>query len=53
MGLESRVHAGVHFMQGNYAAVERAVAAGCDFFAGYPITPANEVSEGMARRLPP
>jgi Pyruvate:ferredoxin oxidoreductase and related 2-oxoacid:ferredoxin oxidoreductases, alpha subunit len=39
-------------MQGNYAAVEGALAAGCDFFAGYPITPANEVSEGMARRLP-
>ena len=52
MGLESRVLTGVHFMQGNYAAVEGAIAAGCDFFAGYPITPANEVSEGMARRLP-
>ena len=52
MGLENRVLTGVHFMQGNYAAVEGALAAGCDFFAGYPITPANEVSEGMARRLP-
>ncbi len=52
MGFESRVRTGVHFMQGNYAAVEGALAAGCDFFAGYPITPANEVSEGMARRLP-
>ncbi len=52
MGLENRVLTGVHFMQGNYAAVEGAIAAGCDFFAGYPITPANEVSEGMARRLP-
>ena len=52
MGFESRVLTGVHFMQGNYAAVEGALAAGCDFFAGYPITPANEVSEGMARRLP-
>ena len=52
MGLEDRVLTGVHFMQGNYAAVEGAIAAGCDFFAGYPITPANEVSEGMARRLP-
>jgi len=52
MGLEDRVLTGVHFMQGNYAAVEGALAAGCDFFAGYPITPANEVSEGMARRLP-
>ncbi|MGI6783751.1 MAG: 2-oxoacid:acceptor oxidoreductase subunit alpha [Aminivibrio sp.] len=52
MGPEDRVLTGVHFMQGNYAAVEGALAAGCDFFAGYPITPANEISEGMARRLP-
>jgi 2-oxoglutarate ferredoxin oxidoreductase subunit alpha len=28
------------------------LAAGCDFFAGYPITPANEISERMAARLP-
>lgn len=52
MGIKDRVLTGVHFMQGNYAAVEGAIAAGCDFFAGYPITPANEISEGMARRLP-
>jgi 2-oxoglutarate ferredoxin oxidoreductase subunit alpha len=50
--IEKRVLTGVHFMQGNYAAVEGALAAGCDFFAGYPITPANEVSEGMSKRLP-
>jgi len=47
-----RVLTGTHFMLGNYAAVEGALAAGCDFFAGYPITPANEVSERMAKRLP-
>jgi 2-oxoglutarate ferredoxin oxidoreductase subunit alpha len=47
-----RVLSGVHFMQGNYAVVEGALAAGCDFFAGYPITPANEISEGMSKRLP-
>ncbi len=39
-------------MLGNYALVEGALAAGCDFFAGYPITPANEISERMANRLP-
>jgi 2-oxoglutarate ferredoxin oxidoreductase subunit alpha len=39
-------------MLGNYAAVEGALAAGCDFFAGYPITPANEVAERMSARLP-
>ncbi len=47
-----RVLAGKHFMLGNYAVVEGALAAGCDFFAGYPITPANEISERMASRMP-
>jgi len=47
-----RVLTGTHFMLGNYAFVEGALAAGCDFFAGYPITPANEVSERMSRRMP-
>ncbi len=49
---QKRVLTGVHFMLGNYAVVEGALAAGCDFFAGYPITPANEISERMASRLP-
>jgi 2-oxoglutarate ferredoxin oxidoreductase subunit alpha len=49
---EERVLTGVHFMPGNYANVEGALSAGCDFFAGYPITPANEISERMAKRLP-
>ncbi len=40
------------FMLGNHAVVEGAIAAGCRFFAGYPITPANEISEWMAKRLP-
>lgn len=48
-----RVLTGTHFMVGNYAVVEGALAAGCDFFAGYPITPANEISERMSKRLPP
>ena len=48
----SRVLSGIHFMLGNYACVEGALAAGCDFFAGYPITPANEISERMSQRLP-
>ncbi len=46
-----RVMTGTHFMMGNYAVVEGALAAGCDFFAGYPITPANEISEQMAQRM--
>ncbi|WP_431190029.1 2-oxoacid:acceptor oxidoreductase subunit alpha [Desulfurivibrio dismutans] len=32
--------------------VEGALAAGCRFFAGYPITPASEISELMSVRLP-
>ena len=39
-------------MQGNEALVEGAIAAGVRFFAGYPITPATEISELMAQRLP-
>ncbi len=39
-------------LQGNEAMVEGALAAGCRFFAGYPITPATEISEAMSFRLP-
>ena len=39
-------------LQGNEAMVEGALAAGCRFFAGYPITPATEISEVMSWRLP-
>ncbi len=40
------------FMQGNAACAEGAIAAGCRFFGGYPITPSTEIAETMARRLP-
>lgn len=43
---------GVHFMSGDRACAEGALMAGCNFFAGYPITPATEVAEHMAQRLP-
>ncbi|MDP3181911.1 MAG: 2-oxoacid:acceptor oxidoreductase subunit alpha [Desulfobaccales bacterium] len=39
-------------LQGNEAVVEGALYAGCRFFAGYPITPATEISEVMSYRLP-
>lgn len=39
-------------LQGNEACVEAAIAAGVRFYAGYPITPATEIAEGMARELP-
>lgn len=40
------------FLQGNEACVHGAIAAGCRFFAGYPITPSTEIAEGMAAELP-
>ena len=40
------------FLQGNEACAEAAIAAGCRFFAGYPITPASEIMEYLAERLP-
>jgi 2-oxoglutarate ferredoxin oxidoreductase subunit alpha len=43
---------GVHFMNGDVACAEGAIAAGCTFFAGYPITPQSEIAERMSRRLP-
>jgi 2-oxoglutarate ferredoxin oxidoreductase subunit alpha len=40
------------FWQGNTACAEGAIAAGCNFFGGYPITPSTEVAEHMAAKLP-
>ena len=40
------------FMKGCEAVAETAVRAGCRFFAGYPITPQNDVPEYFARRMP-
>ncbi len=40
------------FFNGNTACAEGALAAGCRFFAGYPITPSTEIAECMALRLP-
>lgn len=51
MGKEA-TNQNVKILQGNEAIVEAAIAAGCRFFAGYPITPASEVAESMAQRLP-
>ncbi len=39
-------------LQGNEAIVAGALAAGCNFFAGYPITPASEISELLSVKLP-
>src|SRR5256884_9375858 len=39
-------------LNGNQAAVAGALAAHCGFFAGYPITPASDIMEGLAKELP-
>jgi len=44
--------AGEHFMTGDHACAEGGLAAGCSFFAGYPITPSTEIAERMSERLP-
>jgi 2-oxoglutarate ferredoxin oxidoreductase subunit alpha len=43
---------GPRYLSGNEAAAEGALAAGCRFYAGYPITPSSEIMERMAQRLP-
>ncbi|BDU76784.1 2-oxoacid:acceptor oxidoreductase subunit alpha [Mesoterricola sediminis] len=43
---------GVHFIDGDHAACEGALAAGCRFVAGYPITPSTEIVERFAARIP-
>ena len=42
----------VQFMQGNRACALGAMAAGCRFYAGYPITPSSEIAEILSRELP-
>ena len=46
------VPAGARYMSGNEAAAEAAIAAGCRFYAGYPITPSSEIMENLAKLLP-
>jgi TPP-dependent indolepyruvate ferredoxin oxidoreductase alpha subunit len=46
-----RVLTGNHFMLGDHACAEGALAAGLDFFAGYPITPSTEIAEHIARKM--
>ncbi len=42
----------IKMMQGNVACAEAALAAGCNFFAGYPITPSSEIAEVLSKKLP-
>jgi 2-oxoglutarate ferredoxin oxidoreductase subunit alpha len=43
---------GSHYLDGDYAIAEGALAAGCRFFAGYPITPSTETAERFSERIP-
>ena len=50
--MKPAVLTGEYFMTGDVACAEGAMAAGCLFFGGYPITPATEIAEHMSGRLP-
>jgi len=43
---------GSHYLDGDHACAEGALAAGCNFVAGYPITPSTEVVERISERFP-
>lgn len=49
--VKSPLEPGYHLFQGNEACAEGAIAAGCNYFAGYPITPATEVMERICARF--
>ncbi|MBN2033233.1 MAG: 2-oxoacid:acceptor oxidoreductase subunit alpha [Deltaproteobacteria bacterium] len=48
---ESLLPSGSYYFSGNEAATEGALAAGCRYYAGYPITPSSEIMERIAVRL--
>lgn len=49
--IRSTLTPGSYFFTGNEAAAEGAIAAGCRYYAGYPITPSSEIMERMSQRL--
>jgi 2-oxoglutarate ferredoxin oxidoreductase subunit alpha len=50
--ISSGVLTGTHYLDGDHACAEGAIAAGCRFAAGYPITPSTEIVERIAQRFP-
>jgi 2-oxoglutarate ferredoxin oxidoreductase subunit alpha len=50
--VQAATHKKERLVLGNRACAEGAIAAGCRFFAGYPITPSTEIAEVLARELP-
>jgi len=51
MKVPSTLTPGQYYFSGNEAAAEGAIAVGCDFYAGYPITPSSEIMERIAERF--
>ena len=49
--IDSTLPAGSYYFSGNEAATEGAIAAGCRYYGGYPITPSSEIMERVAVRL--
>ncbi|MFH1124119.1 MAG: 2-oxoacid:acceptor oxidoreductase subunit alpha [Pseudomonadota bacterium] len=49
--IESTLRPGSYYFSGNEAATEGAIAAGCRYYGGYPITPSSEIMEGIALRF--
>ncbi|MCX8117798.1 MAG: 2-oxoacid:acceptor oxidoreductase subunit alpha [Desulfobacterota bacterium] len=49
--VDSPLPKGTYYLSGNEASAEGALAAGCRFYAGYPITPSSELMERMALRM--
>lgn len=50
--MSAKILTGTHYMLGDHACAEGTIAAGCRFFAGYPITPSTEIAEWITRRMP-
>jgi len=49
--VESVLKPGRYFLQGDEAIAEGAIAAGCNYYGGYPITPSSEVMERVCKRF--
>ena len=52
LGVRKLLGPKIQFAHGDDACVYGSLLADCKFFAGYPITPATEIAEGMAKYMP-
>ena len=48
--MQKLIHMVMDYAPGDLACAEGAIASGCRFYAGYPITPSSEIAERMAAR---